>query len=91
MKDITNQLSSSFSSVIPTPYGRLKKVFGGAVDALQAAMGQKLSSGIDPNYENIINQQMELQRQMLLVTLHSNTEKTRHEIQMAPVRNIRVG
>lgn len=48
-------------------------------------------SGIDPVYQDLLAKQIEMQQQMQLVTMASNIEKSRHETQMAPVRNIRVG
>ena len=48
-------------------------------------------SGIDPMYIDLINKQIEAQQQMQLVSFVSNIEKSRHETQMAAIRNVRVG
>jgi len=52
-----------------------------------ALSGNELAS---QSSDQLIAQQIELQREMLQVTLFSNLERTRHETQMAPVRNLRV-
>ena len=48
------------------------------------------TSGIPGDTQELINRQIELQQEMLQVTLYSNLERTRHETQMAPARNIRL-
>lgn len=45
--------------------------------------------GIDSQYADLISKQMEMQEQMMLVSMVSNIEKTTHETKMAAVRNIR--
>ena len=50
-----------------------------------------VATGIMPEYMALINAQLEAQRQMQLVSLYSNIEKSKHETQMAAVRNIRAG
>ena len=47
-------------------------------------------SGISGDYQPLIEQQIQLQEQMFLVSMQSNIEKSKHDIQMAAVRNIRV-
>ena len=47
-------------------------------------------TGISGNYQPLIEQQIQLQEQMFLVSMQSNIEKSKHDIQMAAVRNIRV-
>ena len=50
-----------------------------------------LSGELDPLYQNLIQMQLDAQKQMLLMSTVSNIEKTRHETQMVAARNIRVG
>jgi hypothetical protein len=90
-----NLLSMSdhrLSRLLPNSVGgTLRQVVGVGGDILRTLLPKSVSSAsVDPAYQAILEQQMELQRQMLLVSMHSNLEKTRHDIQMAPVRNIRV-
>ena len=46
-------------------------------------------SGVDGDYLELINKQIEVQQQLQLVSLHSNIEKSKHETRMAAVRNVR--
>ena len=62
------------------------KVVGTAADVITAG-GTQLNS----DYSNLIQQQIEVQKQMMVTSMISNVEKSKHETQMAPVRNIRVG
>jgi hypothetical protein len=48
-------------------------------------------TGVEPIYQDLLDKQIEIQLQMQLVTLESNIEKSRHETQMAAIRNIRAG
>ena len=45
---------------------------------------------ISPEYRDLIAMQMQVQQEMLNVTMVSNIEKSKHESRMAAVRNIRV-
>ena len=46
--------------------------------------------GIDGDYAAFLERQIEMQEQMMLVSMTSNIEKARHETRMASVRNMRV-
>lgn len=62
------------------------------VDFLQSLARAGLGvGGLGDNPQSIIDQQIELQQEMLQITLVSNLERTKHETRMAPVRNIRLG
>lgn len=84
--------SSGVLRYIPQPKSRnsgvFQKLLGAAGDLVSKGAGAV--SGIDPQYSELINRQMELQQQMMLVSMVSNTEKTQHDTRMAPVRNLRV-
>lgn len=69
----------SFRSVLNTVGSLAGVASGGAV------------SGLDPNYAALIEKQIEVQQQMMLMSMHSNIEKSKHETQMAAVRNLRAG
>ncbi len=45
---------------------------------------------ISPEYQALINKQMEVQAEVQQVTFMSNIERANHESRMAPVRNMRV-
>jgi hypothetical protein len=90
--DLLNVSDNRLTRFLPNSVGgTLRQVVGVGGDVVRALLPKSATSAsIDPAYQVILEQQMELQRQMLLVSMHSNLEKTRHDIQMAPVRNIRV-
>ena len=65
-----------------------------AMQLLGNGLGSVASDGLGMiSGENaaLIQLQLETQREMMYTSMVSNIEKSRHETQMAPVRNIRVG
>lgn len=82
---------TALSRFIAQPSNRLGNTFKRAVDVAGAALGQATTiAGIDPDYQQLLEKQMQLQRDMMHVSMVSNIEKTRHETKMAGVRNMRV-
>ena len=75
--------SSSSKSLISSAIDVAKKVISGG-----SQLGGMVS--IDPAYRQLIEQQIELQQQMMLVSMHSNLERSKHDTKMSAVRNIRV-
>jgi hypothetical protein len=55
--------------------------------AMKASAGQVIPTD---TLDGLINTQVEIQMLMLETSLRSNVEKARHDMEMAPVRNIRV-
>lgn len=58
--------------------------------------GSKVAEGalavtIDPEYAALLQKQLEVQQQLQMVSMESNLLRSRHETDMAPIRNIRVG
>lgn len=43
------------------------------------------------NLTDLLNMQIQIQREMQVISMASNIEKSRHETEMAPIRNMRVG
>lgn len=83
--------ASGLGRLIPEPKNRVNFNFG----ALLKAAGEVASQagtlvGIDPEYKALLEQQMEMQQQMMLVSMQSNVMRTEHETQMSVVRNLRV-
>lgn len=76
---------------IPEPRNSAGPTFRGVMNTVGNVMRSASSgfSGIDGDYVEIINQQIEAQQQLQLVSLHSNIEKSKHETRMAAVRNVR--
>ena len=66
----------------------LKSAAEGVLSKLSSGVTEMI--GIDPEYQALLEKQMEFQQQMMQVSLFSNLERTRHETKMAAVRNLRV-
>jgi len=67
-----------------------QSLLSGVANIASSSLG--ISSGsLSLEYQDLLQQQLETQRQMFLMSLYSNLEKSKHETQMAAVRNIRVG
>ncbi|MBN8550217.1 MAG: hypothetical protein J0M12_12940 [Deltaproteobacteria bacterium] len=84
------ETSTSLQRFQPEPRSSLGLDFTTVLRSVAGAAGSTLT-GIDPNYAALMSKQIETQQQMQLVTMESNIEKSKHETQMAAVRNIRVG
>jgi len=74
------KLGSTFKTILDVGSG----VFGGG-------MGGASTVGISQEYRDLLVYQMQVQDQMQRVSMTSNIEKSKHETQMAAVRNLRVG
>ncbi len=62
-----------------------------AVGSVAASVIGSSASGLGSDYQLLLQEQLEVQRQMFLMSFYSNIEKSKHETQMAAVRNIRTG
>lgn len=78
---------------IPEPKSRVGFDFGALVRGAGSVIGQATSAvtGMDPIYSDLLQKQIEVQQQMQIVSMESNIEKSKHETQMAAIRNVRVG
>ena len=86
---VTGYSGAGLAAVMPEPKNGLtfSKVLGAVKDF--ALDGAAEASGISDRYSPLLEKQLEMQEQMMLVSLVSNVEKTHHETRMAAVRNIR--
>ena len=94
---VTSNNGSSMSNYVPTVNGGMSASgFVNAVGSAASDITSGLVSSMDPfssqllNYQ-LIMKQVEMQRDLQVTNMVSNVEKMKHETQMAPVRNIRVG
>lgn len=66
------------------------------VESLAKTAGSFLTGGVIGGvsdiggFQQLLNQQMEVQLAMQTTSMQSNVEKSKHETRMAPIRNIRV-
>ncbi len=85
-------ISHGLGRFIPEPKNGAAAPFKAALSAVaNSVSGATVFPGVDSQYAELLNKQMEVQQQMQLVSMFSNIEKSRHETQMAAVRNIRTG
>lgn len=79
----------------PEPRSKLRLNFQSIVSGMSNLVGNgaraAISGTIDPMYSSLMSEQIAMQQQMQLVSLHSNIEKSRHEAKMAAIRNVRAG
>ena len=61
-----------------------------AVNTGMDAIGTLVGGG-SSDLTNLLNMQIQIQREMQTVSMISNIAKSQHEMEMAPVRNMRVG
>lgn len=93
-----SQVSSSVRSLlsnqnlkkfVPEPRSRIASTFKTIAQAATAVARNDTVHHIAPEYEELLQTQMEFQKQMQLVSLTSNVEKSKHESRMAAIRNVR--
>jgi hypothetical protein len=82
--------------ILPAPHSGATQVMRAVVkgvEGLASGIGKTASkfAGVDAQYSPLLEKQLEVQVQMQLVSLYSNIEKSRHETEMAAIRNTRVG
>lgn len=88
---------NAFRRFGPEPVNRLADGFSSILTGIKTIASASYAgcggaaAGIDPFYADLLERQLEAQVQMQLVSMESNVEKSRHETQMAAIRNIRVG
>lgn len=73
-------------------FGNWAQVAGstlGSVAGTAASTG--LGFGIGTDLPALLNQQLQIQQEMQVVSMKSNVMRSQHEMEMAPIRNMRVG
>jgi len=83
--------AASLGRFIPEPRTSPAVSFSSVLSRAGSLLGAGLgaATGIESQFQGLIDQQIALQIQMQLVSLHSNIEKSRHETAMAAIRNVR--
>ena len=88
--DIINAMNS-FKRMTPAPKSNaVKSFFNTLGNAATSALAGATGGSSLGEYSELINMQIQMQQEMMTVTMVSNIEKSQHETRMAPVRNIRV-
>ena len=85
--------SHSLTRISPEPRSSLSSGFWNVLSGVSSLLNGAGSTftGLNSEYAGLIQLQLETQKQMMLMSAYSNIEKSKHETQMAAVRNIRVG
>jgi hypothetical protein len=85
--------SHNAARYLPEPATRGVGIFKDVMN-LVGKVGSNVVGGVGLNpygdFAELINIQIEAQREMQTTTMVSNLEKSKHESKMAPIRNIRV-
>jgi len=76
---------------MPEPKSRIGSTFQRLLKGAGSVLSTQGSAfiGIDPQYQELLTKQMEVQQQLQLVSMHSNVEKSKHESKMSAIRNMR--
>jgi hypothetical protein len=61
----------------------------GSVAGTAASAGLGLGLGTD--LTGLLNQQIQIQQEMQVISMQSNISRSQHEMEMAPIRNMRIG
>ena len=78
---------------IPEPASRAGEAFRSVLSGVASMAGRAMSAlpSAEGDYGQLLALQIQMQQEMQRVSMESNIEKSRHETQMAAIRNIRVG
>ena len=80
----------SLARFVPEPKSTLGSAFKKLFNTSIGAAKDLVQGTLDPTYSSLIQEQIQQQIQMQLVSLVSNTEKSKHETAMVPLRNLTV-
>lgn len=84
--------ANSLLHYLPEPRNSLGSGFKAALSSVSDVLGLGNLSAVaqvPSEYAALISEQVRVQQEMMVVTFVSNIEKSRHETQMAAVRNVR--
>ena len=84
-------LSRGLGRFIPEPRNTLS-TFGTMLRSVGGVLSTRGRGfpGIEPEYQTLLEKQIEVQQQMQVLSMQSNIEKSKHETQMTAIRNIRI-
>ncbi|MFN5061554.1 MAG: hypothetical protein ACK5GN_01790 [Pseudomonadota bacterium] len=81
---------SLLARALPEPRNTLAQWGKAAVNTGMDAIGTLVGTG-SAELTDLLNMQIQIQREMQAISMASNIIKSRHEMEMAPTRNMRVG
>jgi hypothetical protein len=81
---------SLLTRALPEPRPSMVTLGADMLNSGMDAVGGVMAGGASELTE-LLNVQLQIQREMQVVSMTSNVLKSQHEMEMAPVRNMRVG
>ncbi len=81
---------SDIARIAPEPASSISSVFSGFGNVASSLISASAETLAGADYAALIGAQLQAQREMQVVSMVSNTEKSKHETQMAAIRNVRV-
>lgn len=73
-------------------FGSWAQVAGSTVGSIaNTAANSGVGLGLGTDLTSLLNQQIQIQREMQVVSMQSNISRSQHEMEMAPIRNMRIG
>lgn len=85
---------STLLRTLPEPRNSLQSLGQGLLSAGAQVAGSLIPGGDvlgASNLETLLQMQIQIQQVMQYFSMQSNIEKSKHETEMAPIRNMRVG
>ena len=82
--------AADIARIAPEPESRLSSVFSSLGSVASGLLTAGANSLVGSDYSALITAQLQAQREMQVVSMVSNVEKSKHETQMAAIRNVRV-
>jgi len=87
--------SSPLMRFAPQPRSASGSWIQSATSAVSSTLAgiANVATGVDDsmNLTSLLNQQIAIQQEMQVISMASNIAKSKHEMEMAPIRNMRVG
>ena len=88
---VDSKSKSSFEYIMPEPKSSISNTFGSVLrSAASVASTATGLGGVGSEIYTLLDQQVEIQREMQTITMLSNIERSKHEMKMGPIRNMRI-
>jgi hypothetical protein len=82
--------ASTLTRMLPEPRSSLASFGESMLATGMGALGSVMTGG-GMDLTSLLNTQIQIQREMQVISMASNIAKSQHETEMAPIRNMRVG
>ncbi|MEZ4753612.1 MAG: hypothetical protein R3A13_04785 [Bdellovibrionota bacterium] len=83
---------SSFEYIVPEPQSTISSTFGNVLRSAASIASSATGVGdLSGDIYALLDQQVAIQQEMQTVSMISNIERSKHEMKMAAIRNMRTG